>query len=187
MQFADLPNAVASVLGAAPPAAPPAAASAARAAAPAGVPVSGAPSRPPDEPARRPDGPSALDRVATVLLIDDEALIRLGLAAALEAAGWRVLTAAQVAEAERAASAPGCRPDALVADLHLGRGGDGLEAVGRIREIAGADLPAVLLTGDDDPAVAEAAAQAGCRLLRKPASPRELRRILEEISLRRSS
>lgn len=128
-------------------------------------------------PGGRPPGASG-----TVLLIEDEALIRLGLATALEAAGWRVLCAAHAADAEKALRAAGAPPDAVVADLHLGRGGDGLEAVARVRAIAGGTLPAVLMTGDGDPSVAAAAAEAGCRLVRKPTSPRELRRVLEEIA-----
>jgi CheY-like chemotaxis protein len=55
----------------------------------------------------------------TILVVDDEPVIRLALRGALEHAGYRVLEADGAAAARRAAGPNACRIDALVTDVHL--------------------------------------------------------------------
>ncbi|MFI5184553.1 MAG: sigma-54-dependent transcriptional regulator [Vicinamibacteria bacterium] len=79
---------------------------------------------------------------ATVLLVDDEAGIRLGIRRFLEANGYRVEEAASCREAEKAFS--GLAPDAAILDLQL-PDGSGVDLVPRLKGIA-PEVPLVLLS-----------------------------------------
>lgn len=112
----------------------------------------------------------------TVLVVEDDALVRMGLALLLESWGAKVLTAASRDEAvERAAAGPS--PDLLLADLNLGEGGSGLEAIERVRALSGAVIPAVVLTGQGG---AHDGGE-GVVFLLKPAQPDALRRAMSAL------
>jgi Response regulators consisting of a CheY-like receiver domain and a winged-helix DNA-binding domain len=78
---------------------------------------------------------------ARILFVDDDALLRRGLAFSLERAGFRVHTAASAEEALVIAARE--RPDLVLLDIGL-PGMDGLEALRRFREVLG--VPVVFLT-----------------------------------------
>ncbi|MBK1661811.1 hypothetical protein CKO45_26805 [Paracraurococcus ruber] len=109
---------------------------------------------------------------AALLLVDDEPAVRAVLGAGLAAQGF------QVTEAEGAAAAldwleAGGRPDAMVTDLAMPGGVDGLGLLQAARRrLPG--LPAVLITGhagDAAQGALQAAAAAGpFAVLRKPAA-----------------
>jgi DNA-binding NarL/FixJ family response regulator len=89
-----------------------------------------------------PDGRRSL------VLVDDHALVRRGLAALLETDGrYRVIAEAGDGEAALATLA-GCRPDAVILDLSMPRL-DGLETLRRLRR-AGARLRILVLSMHDD-------------------------------------
>jgi CheY-like chemotaxis protein len=67
----------------------------------------------------------------------------------------------------------------IVADYHLDEG-DGLDAIQSLRQKAGIDLPAVLVTADRTPAVREAAAALDAHVLNKPVKPAALRALLAQ-------
>jgi CheY-like chemotaxis protein len=108
---------------------------------------------------------------STVLVVDDDAAVRESLSMAMVASGYRVLTAASGAEAlNRAIEAmPGL--DAVIADLGLGRGPDGIQVVRALRERLGRPVPALLLTGDTTPERLRDIAESGLEVIHKPVLP----------------
>ena len=83
--------------------------------------------------------------------------------------------------AEKALGLAGGLPDAIVADFHLGDEEKGPDAVARIRASCGADIPAVVISGDADAAVRARVRAAGHAFLRKPIRPGKLRSLLEHV------
>ncbi len=69
-------------------------------------------------------------------------------------------------------------PDIVLADYHLDDGRDGVQAVQALREQFGIAVPAIVITADRAPAVAENVRQAECELLLKPVRPAELRALM---------
>jgi len=66
-------------------------------------------------------------------------------------------------------------PRAVVADLHLIGGRDGVVEVARLREAFGADVPALLVSGDSAPDRVRLMQNSGLPWLAKPVSPARLR------------
>lgn len=101
-----------------------------------------------------------------LLIVDDDAPLRNRLARAMEDRGFKVATAASVAEGLAAAKAE--PPNYAVVDLRLADG-NGLEVVEALRE-AREDMRIVMLTGYGNIATAVAAVKAGAvDYLAKPA------------------
>ena len=112
-----------------------------------------------------------------VLLIEDDALGRVGLASLLASWGCSVKTveAAQAAcELYRQEKAP----DIIISDFRLGGGVNGTEAVGMVRRATGQTIAACLISGDTDAKVREQAQAAGLTLLQKPVRPAKLRSLM---------
>jgi len=108
----------------------------------------------------------ALPAAPLVLLVDDSELVTEALGVLLEASGYRVRTAASVADALRAAGAE--PPDVLLVDLTL-PDGDGLAIVRALAADASPRVVAIALTGHDDPSTEARCRAAGCRaVLVKP-------------------
>ncbi|HLF41626.1 MAG TPA: response regulator transcription factor [Acidimicrobiia bacterium] len=82
------------------------------------------------------------DNGVRVLLVEDDALTREVLAAALRGAGYDVHAEPDGAGVERAVAR--FRPDVALVDMHLGRGVDGLTVARRLRGIE--PIPLVFLT-----------------------------------------
>lgn len=78
-------------------------------------------------------------------------------------------------------SEPAYRPDIVLADFHLDHGETGITAIDRLREIWGANLPAVVVTADHSDEVASIARRASCEILRKPVRPAELRALMQHL------
>jgi DNA-binding response OmpR family regulator len=74
--------------------------------------------------------------------------------------------------------------DAVLADYHLGDGGNGLELIQRITEIRGPGCAAALITADHGAELTRAARKAGVALLHKPLRPAALRALLSAFRLR---
>ncbi|HSV73916.1 MAG TPA: PAS domain-containing protein [Chthonomonadales bacterium] len=101
----------------------------------------------------------------TVLLIEDDDLVRSVAEESLQAAGFRVLPAASAAEARAVAERKRCSIDLAIVDLVL-PDGSGVETVARIA--GGANMPVLYISGR-----AEGEAPPG-PLLAKPFTPRAL-------------
>jgi CheY-like chemotaxis protein len=73
----------------------------------------------------------------------------------------------------------GVRPDVLLIDYHLDAG-NGIEAIVRLRQDFGTDLPAALITADRSPQVREDARTIDVLVLNKPVKPAALRAFLAQ-------
>ncbi|MDH5254939.1 MAG: hybrid sensor histidine kinase/response regulator, partial [Gammaproteobacteria bacterium] len=116
-----------------------------------------------------------------VLIIEDDAAVRDALALVLSLEGYPTRTAGSPAAAVETFADHGAEIDVVVSDFHLGPGKNGLELLEEMREIAGRDLPAVILSGDTSPVLARIGAVSRVVLLRKPADARQLISKLEEL------
>ncbi len=114
-----------------------------------------------------------------VLVIDDEALILMGLKVMLEGWGYDVLAARSGDQALALLEKDGRRPRVLLADYQLQHGRTGPEALTAIRERVGHDVPGVILTGDASPERLAEARSRGFRLLHKPVLANELRKVID--------
>ena len=113
-----------------------------------------------------------------VLVIDDEAIILLGLKAMLEGWGYEVLAARSGDHALSLLEKDGRRPRMLLSDYQLQNGRTGPEALTAIQERVGYDVPGVILTGDASPERQAEADRNGFRLLHKPVLANELRKVV---------
>lgn len=126
---------------------------------------------------------AAGDRLAGVhvLVIDDEEGIRNGMALMLGDWGCTVSTAGDV-DAALTAMVTAVRPvDLLVCDYRLRGHMTGIEAIAALRDACGEALPALIMTGDTDPAIASRATAADLYLLTKPIRPAQLRFTLSRL------
>lgn len=121
----------------------------------------------------------------TILVVDDDRRILQAMEILLADWGCRTLSAASLEEAVARVERAGCRPDAVLSDFRLPGPEDGCAVIAALRARFGASLPAVLLTGDTEPAVLLAAEKAGLPLLHKPIEPARLRGILSHAGSKR--
>lgn len=117
----------------------------------------------------------------TVLVIDDERSVRMGMRVLLEELGCQFVEACSIEEATQQALA--ARPDVVLADMRLRNGETGIAAISSIVAAIG-DTPSVLISGDTAPDRLQEATRAGITLLHKPVSlptlQAELGRILDD-------
>jgi signal transduction histidine kinase len=106
-------------------------------------------------------GPRALH----VLVVDDEAGIRLGMKTLLEAMGCRATLVDGTQQAMAAVRAE--TPDLVLSDLRLRGDDSGIDTVRSIRELH-PRMPAILISGDIAPDRLRQAEEAGIPLLHKP-------------------
>jgi len=126
------------------------------------------------EPAGIPDGSE--DRL--IMLVEDDAVIRMALALMLEDWGFRVAEAGSGTEADGLLDElieSGQTPDVILADYRLPEGTTGLMVMDMVRRRLSRDVPGVLLTGDTSADRLREAAGAQCALLHKPIQPSRLR------------
>jgi two-component system, sensor histidine kinase len=115
-----------------------------------------------------------------VLLVEDDEPVRSATRLLLQVAGYRVSVAGSVAEAlTRVREQPDV--DLLVSDYHLGGAETGTQAIAAVREVVGARLRAVLVTGDTSSAVRERAFDFGTRIASKPINADEFLALLEDL------
>ena len=112
----------------------------------------------------------ALD--ARVLVIDDDVAVRAGMAQLLRGWGCACVTVESIEEALKAARAT--RPDIVVSDYRLREQRTGAQAIAALRAEFGANLPALLITGDTAPERLREARASDIPLLHKPVSPARL-------------
>jgi two-component system, cell cycle sensor histidine kinase and response regulator CckA len=114
----------------------------------------------------------------TILLVEDEPLVRQTTARLLRAMGYQVLEAAGAAEALRLALARPAPVDLLLTDVVMpGASGPDLAA----RLAAHHAVPVLFMSGHTDVSLAEADVLERAAFLAKPFSPDELRRKVQEV------
>lgn len=146
------------------------------------VPTTEAPAPMPETaPLHDPHALPAEAATRTVLLVEDDDDVRDTTRTVMQALGWQCFAGATLAQAIEALAHADAWPQALLTDLRLGAGGDGLAVATQARHEFGPELPVLLLTGDLDPTLNARAADAGVVLRRKPLSPAELQQALNTL------
>ena len=97
--------------------------------------------------------------------------------------GYLVQRARTASEALAAFETVTGRVDLIFADYHLVRD-DGISVIGKLRKRARRHIPAVLITADRTPAVADLALAHDIHVLRKPVKPAALRAAIAHVIIR---
>ena len=108
----------------------------------------------------------------TILIADDDPAIRAWLTRLLEDAGYDVMAASTVEEAKKALAAS--LPNLLITDVRMGAF-NGLQLVA----MNAGRIPAIVMTGHEDPVIEADARQLGAEFLLKPLDSPSLLRIVE--------
>jgi signal transduction histidine kinase/CheY-like chemotaxis protein len=116
-----------------------------------------------------------------VAVIDDEPEVVDATTRLLERWGCVVMGAGSEAEMLELLSRETKGPDLLICDYCLPNGEDGLSAIRNVRVTAGKDIPAVLISGDTAPELAETARARGIDMLHKPVAPARLRQVMRRL------
>jgi len=116
-----------------------------------------------------------------VLYIDDDELQLSAMKTVLGQWGVEVACATSGEQAAKAVLGDGAKPDLIVADFRLRDGEDGTRAIGQVTRAIGAAVPAMILTGDTEPARISEAMASGYALLHKPVSPSVLKQTIHDL------
>ncbi len=113
---------------------------------------------------------------ATILVIDDERMVREALKPVITSWGANVVLAADAMEAlDKIESEVDGVPDAIICDFRLSHDQNGLDAIRLIKEVAKSpDIPAMILTGDTAPELVKEFEQSEFPVIHKPVLPEEL-------------
>ncbi len=128
-----------------------------------------------------PVTPGQIPSDALVVLVDDESAILRGMAELFD--NWHIdlVTAHSANEAAQWLDSLDRVPDVIVSDYRLPDDTDGIEVITRLRQKYGADIPAILVTGDTAPDTILRISRAGFPLLHKPLRPAKLRALLTHL------
>jgi signal transduction histidine kinase/CheY-like chemotaxis protein len=138
---------------------------------------------PPAASVSAPTAPSGERSKGVILVIDDEAAIRVGMSEILATWGRRAIAAGGADEALELLRAQGLRPELIISDYRL-RGEDGIAVIRRLQGVYG-EVPAMLLTGDTAPERIREAQASGYPLLHKPVAHGRLRAAVTSLLRRR--
>ena len=116
-------------------------------------------------------------RGRTILVIDDEPEVRIGMRRFLEAWGCRVLVCGGLAEALGLLDAHTPAIDLILADFRLRAGEDGIATIAALRQRIGV-VPALLVSGDTAPERLRQAEASGLPILHKPVTADALLRAI---------
>ncbi len=108
------------------------------------------------------------------VVVDDDAIVLMGLQSILQSWGYEVLVAGSIEEVLERLHADGRRPDIVITDYRLREQRFGTEGIVEIRRLLGADIPGILLTGETGPECAQKAETLNLAMLYKPVTPRQL-------------
>jgi CheY-like chemotaxis protein len=127
--------------------------------------------------------PPALAGAFRVMVIDNERKIVEGMNVLLTGWGNTVHIAAGLDEALAVLASAEGKFDMILADYHLNNE-DGISVIRALRTRARRHIPAVLITADRTPAVADLAVAHDVHLLRKPVKPAALRAAMSHVAIR---
>jgi two-component system, sensor histidine kinase len=123
---------------------------------------------------------AASQRLLRIALVEDNAEVRQALTHALTDAGHQVVAA--VTGAELQAKLAELSPDIVISDFRLTHGETGFDVISAIRATMGADLPAILITGDTEPNLMRSMADRGTAVLHKPLDLEMLKATLKDLT-----
>ena len=115
-----------------------------------------------------------------MLILDDEAIILMGLRVLLESWGYEVFSATSIDQAVQRVAGRTRMPDLIIADYRLADGKTGPEAIEAICGVAGPAIPAIILTGDTAAGVLDRVESQGFSILHKPVAANDLRQLVLE-------
>ena len=115
------------------------------------------------------------------LVVDDDAIVLMGLRAMLKEWDFDVLTTASTDQMLDLLSRQSREPDLIIADYHLRQGKFGTEAIARIREHCGKNIPGVILTGETGAECQQDAEAHKLDIIYKPVTPRQLTRVVDKL------
>ena len=118
---------------------------------------------------------------AVALLLDDDTEAREAAVGLLKQWGWRVLSCATGKEALAALGQPPVPLDVIISDYHLAQGEVGTQVIESLRQACGAQLPAILVSGDVQADLRDLAREAGIHLMFKPLQAAKLRSLLHHL------
>jgi len=125
-------------------------------------------------------GGAEIGKGRLAILVDDDAIVLLGLRAMMQDWGYTTLIAGSIEQALEAVRRSGRVPDIIIADYRLRDGRVGTEAVQQIRKAVGHAVPGIILTGEVGPDCRLDAARHGLGIAFKPVTPRQLLGALEQ-------
>lgn len=114
----------------------------------------------------------------TVLVVEDDSMVLMGLEMILEAWGIAVLPAEDMAEV--LACLDQGRPDLILSDLGLRAGLTGFEVVEQVRAALGCEIPAIILTGETGKAELAEGERRNITFLHKPVQAESLRYAIDK-------
>lgn len=117
----------------------------------------------------------------SVLVVDDDPVILQALAALLRDWGCTAWTAVGLEDALAQLGTREDWPDLVLSDYRLDGGVHGIDLIRAVRERTQADLPALLMSGDTDPALVQSIRQQQFHLLHKPVKPVQLRKVMHQL------
>ncbi|HEY0834666.1 MAG TPA: response regulator [Azospirillum sp.] len=113
-----------------------------------------------------------------IMVIDDEVSILQAFNILLDAWGYDVLAAESEEEAVDKLTEQDAAPHLIVADYRLREGRTGLQAIQRLRELVGHEVPSIIITGDTSTENLNEARACGLTVLQKPVPPPHLHAVL---------
>lgn len=116
-----------------------------------------------------------------VLLVENDPALCQAMVALLEKWQCEVKAAANASETMAHLGDTGWTPDVVIADQHLEDGDLGNLLVEGVRRHLMRSVPALIVTADASPALAQAARASGIELMRKPVKPAQLRALLAHL------
>jgi signal transduction histidine kinase/DNA-binding response OmpR family regulator len=124
--------------------------------------------------------PGEISRPLRIALVEDNRVVRDAMVAALQSRGHQVVAAATAAELLTELSDQ--PPAIVVSDFRLAAGETGYDAIASVRARYGAELPALLITGDTDPLLLSSMTDRGIAVLHKPVDLETLQAVLEDLA-----
>jgi len=115
---------------------------------------------------------------STVLIVEDDPMVREMLEILFRAEGHRTITAADGPKALKLAASGTTEPEIVIADYNLPGGLTGLQAIAELRRRLHREIPAIILTGDISTGTLRKIAQERCIHINKPANAEELTRLV---------
>jgi len=115
-----------------------------------------------------------------IALVEDNHLVRNALTESLQAMGHQVVAA--VSQEALFAALDTWSPDVVISDYRLARGETGFDVITALRRRFGAELPAILITGDTAPTLMRSMTDRGITVLHKPIELDALQACLETLT-----
>ena len=119
--------------------------------------------------------------IGTILIVEDEPVVREMLTLLLEGEGYRTVAAADGGAALELATRGAMRPDLVLADYNLPNGPNGLQVAARLQETLGYDIKAIILSGDISTDTLREIARTGHAYLGKPVTATVLIGLIDEL------